>query len=512
MPSTFYGFEIARTGLVTSQLGLNITGHNISNRNTAGYTRQSADIQSVKSYGYLNSAGLGQSNIGGGSVVERVRQTRDKFLDRQLRDELSKYNQWSVKENILLEIEDTFAPAEESSIASSYQNFLDSLQDFSAGSGASSMPAREDLRQSAMSFIDSLNSAYNRLVERQKDADDSIHSNVDRINVIADNIADLNEQIFRYELSGGDANDLMDKRNLLIDELASLTDISVQTETGKNNKNKVTVTIGGEKLVDATGDKSAAKKLFIEHTGGNYADGNGKKAVIKWGDANGANVNISAGSIKGYLDLRDGDSESNFGIEIMIDKLDAFASKVVSVVNDIHSKGYTLPVGNPAKSQTGINFFNPNGTTAGTISLSDEIKKDVSYIAASSAEVVNGSITDPSKQTNSGQNKNLLEIISALNKEHTGLAASSVSFEEYIIQFTSLLGGACSNATAKAENEYTLVSDYVNKRESLSGVSIDEEAQNLIKFQKSYSAAARMITAMDEMLDVLINKTGVVGR
>lgn len=512
MPSTFYGLEIARSGLTVSQANLNITGHNISNINTDGYTRQMANVQSVPSYGYLNSAGLGQSNIGGGAVIQGVEQIRDKFLDGQLRNELSRYNQWSVKADILLGIEDIFDPSEESSIASSYERFLDSLQDFSAGSGAGSMPAREDLRQNAMAFIDSLNSAYNRLVERQKEADASIKSSVDRINIIADNISDLNEQIFRYELNGGNANDLMDKRNLLIDELASLTDISIQTESGKNNNNKVTIMIGGEKLVDATGNKSSAKKIVVEHSGDDYADGNGKKAVLKWESANGDEVKISSGSIKGYIELRDGDTESNFGIEIMIDKLNAFASKIVTVVNDIHKKGYSLPVGADKKSQTGIDFFDPKGTTAGSISLSEKIKSDVSYIAASTLPVVSGDITDPKTETSPGQNENLLKIISALNSQQTGLAASSVSFEEYIIQFTSLLGGACSDATAKTGNELTLLNNYINKRESLSGVSIDEEAQNLIRFQKSYAAAARVLTAMDEMLDVLINNTGIVGR
>ena len=135
MPSTFFGFEVAKSGLITNQIALNVTAHNMANADTKGYTRQRIDAQTILPYGALTTSGnILRGTVGGGVMAVNVEQIRDLFLDNQLRGQASKQSTWEVKANTLLDIESMFDETSKSSITGTYQNLLTAFQEIGRAS------------------------------------------------------------------------------------------------------------------------------------------------------------------------------------------------------------------------------------------------------------------------------------------------------------------------------------------------------------------------------------------
>ena len=499
MPSTFFGYEVAKSGLFTNQVALNVTAHNLMNADTKGYTRQIVNQQQILPYSALSISPLIQrGTVGAGVSAVNIYQARDLFLDNAIRSQSSKQSAYVVKADTLSYIESLFDETSDGSITNAYQDLFAAFQNLSAGQGSASLASRENVKQAALALCYSLNSKYNQLVDMQKSINAQLDNGISDINSIAQGISELNGQIYRYELCGQNANDLRDRRALLLDQLAEYTDYSLKYDS----KGKATITIGGEKLVDGTTD--LVNKIYTDTDGS-----------MKWSMANGDGtytdtsntVAFADGYIKAYMDVRDG-TGGTYGISTVIGKINDFTAALVETINGIHREGYGLP----PDSTNGIDFFDASGVTAGTIRLSDEILEDISYIAAASKQVIYNLPVETDTETNEGQNLNLLNIISAMNDKLSGVfGGTEMSFEEYLRKMVVELGGQAKFATQAAENEEILLQNYLNQRASISGVSMDEEVSNLMKYQRSYEAAARLMTIMDEAVDTLL-KMGIVGR
>ena len=211
--------------------------------------------------------------------------------------------------------------------------------------------------------------------------------------------------------------------------------------------------------------------------------------------------NFTSGKFKGYLDMRDGSDSDNKGVQYFIDQLDKLANALVREINSIHENGFTYPDPNVpgSESQNNIPFF--EGDSAGDIRVSDEIMENVFNIATSS-EPIDGYM-------NTGNNETLLEI---LNLRESKSIEGIYNFEDFIRSYVTELGVSTGYANNMLSNQRFLLNNIETHRESISGVHLDEEMANMVKFEKSYQAAARLIAALDEMLEILVNRTGVVGR
>ena len=502
MRSTFYGLEIARKGLFISQKGLDVTGHNIANANTPGYTRQRLITSSIEP----STAGNGiftytaKGQVGSGVTIQELSQIRDKFIDMQYRRENTKLGEWMAKTDALQYIEDVFREPSDAGLNAVLANFFSDIQEMAKN--PESKEIRTLVRQDAIKLTETLHHYYDQMIQLQGEQDTAIEITVDEINDIVKNIRDLNEQIFRFEIGGEKANDLRDRRNILVDQLSGL----IKIDYYETPEGKFRIDVNGMSLVDHTKYQTIEAVRDIKNPAG---DDLNDLYSIKWSGTN-INVAIGGGKLKGYMDIRDGNSPDRMGIPYFIEQLNTFAEALVTEFNAIHNKGYTLPE-DGKQSETGIDFFarplgqdgNPIKITAKNITLSQAILDSVYNIAASSKQVDEN---DPNKP---GDNEIALELAGLRNAKNL---AKVGNFENFTKRLIADLAVESSHSQKMLEGQQMLTDSLDISRLSISGVSLDEEMTMIIQYQHAYSAAARAITVMDEALDILINRTGLVGR
>lgn len=496
MSTAFYGLHIAKTGLYASQKGLEVIGNNISNATTIGYTRQRLDLASIPPpYAIGKIASIQSATVGGGVSIENIEQCRDKYLDIQYRSENTLLGEWIVKSDALYYVEDLFNVTNEAGIDNALNNLFNSLEELSKS--PESEEIRTLVRQNAIIFAETMNYYSDQLEKLQNQQNDAIEITVGEINTLVSLINDYNTQIQKFERNGQNANELRDKRNVALDKLSGLIDITY-TESASG---VVSVYFGSnnECLVDETGTNLLSVDRDLPDYFGNidrfFSISLSSGATLSASDLNG-------GKLKGYLDMRDGDSNVNMGLPYFLEKLDALTKGVVETFNSVHQSGFTYPSdSNGNISQTGVNFFDPANVTAKTVSLDSAILDSVFNIASSSLEIIG--------DQNKGNNKNILDLLKIADKSDIPVIAN---IEQYLKSLVSDVAVQTSYSNGKVESQSILVNNILYRREAVSGVSSDEEMTNMIMFQKAYSAAARVITAFDEQLDTLVNKTGLVGR
>ncbi len=515
MSSTFYGLNIAKTGLYASQTAMELVGHNISNASTPGYTRQVLSQSAIEgmSSNSIIASGV-KVRVGGGVSVDYIDQIRNQFLDSQYRTENSGLANWSVKADAFYYIENVFKEPSDSGISTVLNEFYSSLSSLSTK--PSSEEIRNLVRQNAISVSETMQYYAKQLKELQKEQNDAIGTCVSEVNTIVKQIADLNKQIVKYERTGQQANDLNDKRNLLLDELSGLLDIEYEY----NDQNEVSVYFGKDKRDDAARDayclldannKNATYEMSVERNKADYYGTANQLYTLTFASQNGdieiTGDSLVGGKIKGYFDLRDGNTNANMGIPYFMQKLDELTRGIVSAYNEVHKKGYTIPDGDAGSSKTGVNFFEDFGdisrVNASNMDISSEIKDSAWNIAASDTKV-----DMSASNTNEGNNKISLEL-EAISSSTTLKDLGSIN--DFLAGIVSELGVRADQCNDMNKSQELIVDNVDDLRMSVSGVSIDEEVTNLITFQRAYQASSRVLTSIDEMLDKLINGTGRVG-
>ena len=481
---SFKGLQIGLSGLITSQVQITTAGKNVSNANTQGYSRQTVITT--------------PSEFNMGVKYVSTRQIRSYLKDNHFRVENSAYAKASVKADGLATLEDYLAEPSGYSINETLVKFFSAVADLS--SDPTSLTARSQVVQTALNMTDAINNIYNKYIKYQSEIDDAIVFDVERINYLASKVSDLNRRIKFYEADGKEmANELRDQRNNFLDEISKYVNISVF----ENPDGTVRVEIGSRALIDDSGvhELQIVKKP-------NEIDGERDVSKIVWED--GEEVNITSGEIYGYIELRDGggllsSGNTAFGIPYFIDKLNTLARAIAININDLHSSGYTIPnEDNGYTSQTGIDFFaakdGSSYISAKNITVSDVIIRNYYNIAASDTFV---------NETNKANNNILTKILDL--QEGIDVTVDGVNignFHTFITQITSELGTVVSEAKTDLQAHESVLMAVENSRLSEMGVSIDEEMVNLIQFQAAYQAAARLITIINENLEILINRMG----
>lgn len=491
MRTTFSGIYIALRALQAQQVSLDITGHNVANANNPNYSRQTALHSATRPFptpmmGYTPSNG----QVGTGVEVSQIVRMRDSFVDLRLRQQLQNRNYWATLEEGLRQVELFFNEPSENSIHYALDQLWDSLQDLSRDPEL--LAVREVVVQRAQVLVEAIKTTRGHLQRLSENINENVPIKVEEVNTLAQRLADLNEEIGRVSATGAMPNDLLDARDALLEELSQLVDIEVVQDYG----HMVTVTIGGATLVHrSTVHKLASKPVADPDAGYN-------KHEVIW-QTTGDRVDIRTGELGGMLKLRDE------VLQEIMDDLDQWTLDFVREFNAVHAAGYDL---NDTQSDDTKDFFkiDDEGSAALNIRVAeyligvDGVPGDVRLIRASSLEGVKGNGDNALKLAKLRTEK----VVSP----PTNSNGAAVSIGDAFNAIISQIGVRAQEAIRMTENQVVLENHLINLKESISGVSLDEEMANMIRFQHAYSAAARMMTAVDEMLNIIINRLGIVGR
>ncbi|MDL2220634.1 flagellar hook-associated protein FlgK [Eubacteriales bacterium OttesenSCG-928-N14] len=498
--SSFYGLEIGKTGLFHSKTALNLIGHNIANADTAGFTRQRIIGQNIEPASMITRFALATNETTGGGVrVQLIDQVRNPFVDRQIRSEYADLGKYVTRTEELLYVESFMNEGTDQSMSKSLSDFFDALSEFQKD------PVNQEMRVvvqiNAQKLVETFNHYHKQLVEAQNLYNDSINTTVMNINELADSIALYNKQIMAYELSGETALDLRDQRNLLIDELSTLVNIDYE----EDELGRVNIFVGDNVPPHQLVEKSTAHHLQIALDDTEPSTGEDIYTVYMSDGV--TELQYSTGSLGGYKSLRDGNTMDNIGIPYFVDQINTLAQTLAVEFNKIHERGWTMQNGS-TPSEQGILFFDdlgdPTTITAANIKLSDDVKNDPFKIAASDEEIDFGASVD--KRSNNKIALELLALTSSVNVPTVG------NFENYLKSIVVGVGTETARSKKNMETQSAVVQNLDQRRQSVSGVSNDEEMINMVKYNHAYNAASRVITAVDEQLDQVINRMGLVGR
>lgn len=545
MAGSFFGLNTAISGIFSAQKHLSVINNNISNVNTPGYSRQQA-VQVAATPYKLNGIGL----IGTGSDISSIRRIRDEYLDYKYWSENQAYGEWEAKMELLAELEVTFNEPSKSGFTTIMNEFYNALQELVKDPSAD--PQRSLVQQTGVTFAKYFNSLASQFEKVQADINQRVRITVEEINSLASQIQQMNKQIYTSELNGAVANDLRDRRALLVDNLSKLVDIDVNEVTvGKlpngNDEKHFFVTINGKALVShfnvselEVTQRDESMRLNEEDISDLYE--------VKWKDGN--KFIAEGGEIKALLDVRDGNdgalgvdgkktSPSFKGVPFYIRQMNQFVRTFAMAFNEGyidangngvieagednigHADGYGLDPSGSGNQPTGIRFFtmigddgkpmssedfiNGQTTSAGIMdryknitaknfSVSFDILDDHNNIAAADAQEQTG---------------NMNVISELINMRHDRRMFAEGAPEDYMKSLVATLGIDSQQYIRYAENQENLIKQIENRRAADSGVSLDEEMANMVRYQHAYNASARMIVTMSEIYDTLINRLGV---
>lgn len=522
MTSTFHSIETAKRSLFTQTAALNTTGHNIANANTEGYTRQRVNMQAsipMEAYGLNRSVSPGQ--LGTGVEFSSITRIREGFLDGQFRNENTANGSWTTQADALDKLQGIFNEPSDSGIRTVLDNFWNAWSDLSKD--PENVTARRIVKENAAALTDALNYMSGQLTNLKQDLATNVGVKANEVQGYLSSIADLNNSITRIEGLGDDANDLRDQRDLLTDKLSKIINISVQdTDQG------YTILMGNETLVEGNevavqvneGDTPEEQGAFLENaftsgslTGGEvygmlYSRENYVNDYSKQMDEL-ANT-LANGEIKITLpkgsNLPAGVSVTGVDGSTISGTVAEDTEVIVNGINGLHQLGYTLD----GTTTGGLPFFEGGPPiTASNIKVNSAILSDPSLIASSLRTTGTGDEESVVKGNNS------LALLMGNLKQTTFLSVDgkrNATVDSYYSSMVGQLGVQAQEATRQSQNSDILLQQSDSSRQSVSGVSLDEEMSEMIKYQHAYSAAARFMTTFDEMLDKLINSTGTVGR
>jgi len=471
VPGTFFGFNTALRGMQAQQRGIYTTAHNIANANTEGYTRQRVVLATLPAYPVpsMNHPGGQGWQIGTGVDSQETRRMRDEFLDTQIRRETGTLGQWEQIQDVLEQVEIVFNEPSDTGLSTLMSQFWAAWQELSKY--AESSPVRTTVVETANALAEAFNHSAAQLETIKNDIDQTIELKVKEINSLAQQIADLNGQIKNIVTVGDQPNDLLDQRDLLLDRLGKMIDFTVTT----SSNGTITITLGGGgNLVEEVDGSTTIHKLKSSGSDVSWVEEDTQPPLT-----------ISNGELFGLQKVK---SE----VETYLTNLDTLAGELATAVNNEHKKGVDL------SGTGGEDFFvaeDGGSITAANIQVNPNIQADVTKIAAATA--------------GGGPGDGSIALAIAQLQHKLIPSLSNATFDDYYKNFTAKLGVDAHEAVRMTTNQGVLVDQLTNRKESISGVSLDEEMANMIQYQRAYEAAARMITTLDAMLDKIINGMGV---
>jgi flagellar hook-associated protein 1 len=442
---------VAMQALMAQQGGINVTTNNIANANTPGYSRQVPVFEeSVPSID-------GNLVYGNGVELTKFQSVRDELLDLRIQEETSQKSSADSQANAAQQIQQLFTTTGQD-IGSQISAFFTSMSQLSAD--PANLTLRMGLISAGQSLATSFHTTVSRLNQIQSGLDASVGQSVGEVNQLTQQIADLNTELVSLQAGGGDGGTVKDQQTELIRQLSEITGISViQTERGLSvtTGNGTALVVGGQ----AFSLQASARSDGFQH-------------ILAQGQD--ITSSLTEGSLGGTLAVRDQ------AVPGIVGQLDTLAYDFATSFNVAHQQGIDL------NGNAGGNFFTPPSAVAGAAAQFNAAITDPSAIAASS----DGS---------AGSNGNLTQLLAL---ESSALQSGQTPTDSYsTIVFK--VGTAASNAQAESDASATSLQQLSDQRSALSGVSVNEESVNLIRYQQAFEAAARVITTIDQLNEVTLN-------
>ncbi len=478
MTNFFSGIHRATDALTAARYGLEVTGQNIANANTPGYTRQAARQTAVGPAVGVPTLHSGAVS-GGGVRVSGADRLGDLVLDRRVRAEHARSANVNANAARLADIENIFREPSDSGLGEQLHDFWVAWGDVADDAGAP-VP-RQMLLQSAHATVTMLKAKDAALTSVSTAAQHSLQAQVDDVNTAAGDLAELNRKIAIGHATGTDVNALLDQRDLLLDKLST----AVGAEAEIHDDGTATVTVGGQPLVafDDTANPPYVARAFaatpdMTTTPPTVAVTVGGVGVTLAGSAAAAEITTITETVPHYREL-----------------LDQVAQNLHDTVNGLQAGGFDLN-GAPG---AGMFSTDPAGpVTAATLVIDPSFGWQ--QVAASTTQSLDGD----GNPVGNVLGDNALD------------AANSGTLVDGPDAAYSTLIGELGRASASAQQQQTTQAVITNSVDTLhatvAGVSFDEEVSNMLTYQKAFQASSRVLSALDEMLDTLINRTGLVGR
>ncbi len=493
MSGLFNTLNTANKGLMAQQTALHTTGHNISNANTPGYSRQRVDMKADLAYNYV---GVGQ--LGTGVKMESIVRITNDYVSKQIRQENGTFERFSSKSEVIDQLEIIFNEPSTTGLNFNLGEMFDSWQELSKNP---ELPTSKTvIVEKSKTLAQTLNHMADQIDSLEGETLEQIEKNVLDFNNTIDKLNTLNKQIFNIAVKGHVPNDLLDQRDLLLKDLSSISDFKVSFD----EFGRASVKMGNNEVL---GQGQGVKYKMVA---------NGDKIHLQGQKSDNENDNIDitekikAGKIRGNIEALDDIKRSK-------DSLDNFAKTMAEAINIIHRDGDGDWDEDSLEPDRRIDFFTFDGEKgAGTIRVNKEIVEDNSKVnAGKKGDSPEG---DGSRALEIARLRNTKLVFSdnpdfssRYDKDTMSIEndPNGVTIEGAYGNIISIIGISKNHADDMVDNQEVLLAQLEMHRESISGVSINEEVSNLIKFQSAYDANAKVISVLAEMLDTLINRTGV---
>jgi flagellar hook-associated protein 1 FlgK len=463
--------QTGRTALFASKAAIATTGHNISNANTAGYSRQRVDQQSA-----VTEARAGDRRvIGTGTAIERVTRINDEYLEKQIRTSGRALAHMEEKEAMLRQLEDVFNEMGGDGLNRLMSRYFNEFRKLA--NEPESEAVRHSVREATQAMINDFHRLRQEIQDVGRHIDSRIEGYVAELNAGADVLRDLNEKIQVAQVAAGVPNDLLDKRDSILKSLASFAEVT----THKDSSGHVNVDLAGiGPLVYGV----RVEKLRVDRTPGDErGKADGALEIYSTGGASSPLTHrLQGGKLGALLEVRDQ------VLSKAMERIDELAFRIVSATNAIHAQGFGLD------GSQGVRFFEEldgPARAAELISLSAEIRENSGKIVAAAAPDAPG-------------DNRIALLISGLQSQRI-LSDGRANADDFYNSIVSSIGVA-SNRNREGMNQQKDIQTQLNKmRDRISGVSLDEETANLMQYQHTYQAASKVIQVADELVKTVLD-------
>ena len=454
MASLSGALAIATRALLNSNAGIDITSNNVANANVEGYSRQRPVFEESPPIQY------GGLEFGNGANLTQVQSVRDKLLEIRIQQETQQQADSGAYLGAMQQVQSLFGNSQGGGLETAVNGFFDSLTQLTSN------PSDPALRQTVLTAGQNVAAAFNQLSsnlsQAQTQLDQSVSTATDNVNQLTSEIASLNPQIEALQASGQNAGTLEDQRNELINKLSQLIDVhTIQSDNGftLTAANGAALVVGNQSFALTVQRDPSTAMLHVFSNGKDITSG------------------IQAGQLHGLIQARD------TSIPSYQSQLNNFAASLSNAVNSVHAAGYDI------NGNAGGNFFTPPPAgTAGAAANMQVAITDSSQIAASS----DGSV---------GSNGNASALAAIRNQALVNGQTATQTISSIVFQ----VGNDVSQVSSRQDAQDLALQQLQSQRSAVSGVSLDEEAANLVKYQNAFQAAARVISTIDLLMQTVIN-------
>jgi flagellar hook-associated protein 1 FlgK len=462
--------DTGKRSMMNSQTALSTVSHNVANKNTEGYSRQRVETQTTE------PTGLGKLRIGNGARTTTVSRVNNPFIERQIESEMNVLGKKDTSAQMLSRVEQVFNEQQNKGLNKFIGEFFNAYREMS--NSPESIALRTLVKESADFMARDFQRIDRQLTQIQGEADFQIATEVSSINAITREIAQLNDKIKMVELNAIEANDERDRRELLVKQLSEKMNIHY----GESTDGIMTITAGNTAVLVSG---SQQRDLIVSAAPARDGKRDGLVDIYYKPNDAGALVNVTpqikGGRLGGLLEIRDG------YINKTLKQVDQLAYTLSNEVNRVHVSGYDR------SGNQGREFFKVDGRegAARTIKVNDAIMQSPSLVVAAA-------------QPKAAGDNRIANIISAMQYEKP-MANGESTFDDFYASIVGDVGITTNRMNSEQEAQKGIVEQLKNIRESISGVSLDEETARMIEFQKAFEASARLIRTADEMLDTVMN-------